>query len=452
MPVKASELQKLLPESGKKNCKECGLATCFAFAMKLANAGVALGKCTHLSAESRAQIEDLLQPPIRPVTVGRGVRQVAIGEEEVMYRHQKSFLRQPGLALYIGAGEGRDRWAEKLAKLSWQYVRLDKVSRLDLVVLGCGGQDRERYLELVRKAMEQTDAGLVLQAASAGCVVAAYGLARERNPLVCVTADSWETVVPQLQPGAAVCARAPSLEALSELSAKLKHAGVENLVLDPMSETLGDMIRQQTLMRRAALLHKFRPLGHPTLFSAQTADPGQRLLLAVGAVAKYAGIIVVDDLTRESFETLCTVRQDIYTDPRVAPTVESKVYAFNDADESSTVLVTTNFALTYYAVAGETENSKLPTYLLCQDTGGLCVLAAWSTGKFGPETIAEQVKKQGVADKVKHRQLVLPGYVARIKGELEEELPDWEIIVGPREATDLPKFLHELRRRRAGTA
>jgi acetyl-CoA decarbonylase/synthase complex subunit gamma len=449
MPVKASELQKLLPENGKKNCKECGLATCFAFAMKLANAGIALDKCTHLPAASRAQIEDMLQAPIRLVTVGVPPHQVTIGEEEVMYRHQKSFLRQPALALRIVSAASRERWAEQLAKFSWQYTRLDKVSRLDLVVLSCDCQDRARYLELVRRALAETDAALVLDAGCPGCVIEAYQLAQDRNPLVCVSAKNWQAVVPQLRPGTPVCARASSLEELAELTAKLKQAGVENLVLDPRSKNLEELVRHQTLARRAALLHKFRPLGYPTLFSTPDASPGTQLLLAVGAVAKYAGIIVLDDISREAFETLCTVRQDLYTDPRVAPTVESKVYAFNDADESAAVLVTTNFALTYYAVAGETENSKLPAYLICQDTGGLCVLAAWSTGKFVPETIAEMVKKQAVADKVKHKQLVLPGYVARIKGELEEELPGWEIIVGPREAADLPKFLHELRRRRA---
>jgi len=224
--------------------------------------------------------------------------------------------------------------------------------------------------------------------------------------------------------------------------------------LIPVPRTLADLVRDQAVIRRAALLHKFRPFGYPTLFSAAEADsdPERQLLLAAAGIAKYAGIIVLDDVSPEAFQALLTVRQDIYTDPRVAPTVEGKVYAFNEADESAAVLVTTNFALTYYAVAGEAENSKLPVYLICQDTGGLCVLAAWSTGKFVPETIAEMVKKQEMADKVIQKQLVIPGYVARIKGDLEEELPDWEILVGPREAADLPKYLQALKKRRESAA
>jgi len=454
MPVKASDIQKLLPENGKKNCKECGLATCFAFAMKIANAGIALDKCTYLSGEARLQLEDMLQPPIRQVFVGQGAQQVAIGDEEVMYRHQETFFRAPGMALQIADGENEDSWSAKIGKLGWQFERLDKTSRFALAALRYTSGDSGRYLQLVQKVMAETDAGLILLAAEADVVLAAYEASKSRNPLVCVTADNFAQVAPRLDKSAAVCARASSLEALADLVSKLKEAGLENLVLDPGSRTLPDLVRDQTVIRRAALLHKFRPFGFPTLFSAAevTSDHEQQLLLAAAGVAKYAGIIVLDDVSAEGFQALLTVRQDIYTDPRVPPTVESKVYGFNEADESALVLVTTNFALTYYAVAGEAENSKLPVYLLCQDTGGLGVLAAWSTGKLVPETIAEMVKKQAVADKVTRKQLVLPGYVARIKGDLEEELPDWEILVGPREAADLPKFLSELKKRRDSAA
>jgi len=454
MPVKASDIQKMLPENGKKNCKECGLATCFAFAMKLANAGITLDKCTYLSAEVRLQLEDMLQPPIRQVFVGQGARQVAIGEEEVMFRHQKTFFRAPGMALQIADGETEESWSAKIAKIGWQFERLDKISRFDLVALSHTSADSGKYLQLVQKVMAETDAGLILLAAEPELLLAAYEASKSRNPLVCVTAGNYAQVVPHLAKSTAVCASAAGLEALADLVGKLKEAGLENLVLDSRSSSLADLVRDQTVIHRAALLHKFRPFGFPTLFLTTriTSDLEQQMLLAAGGVAKYAGIIVLDDISLDNFQALLTVRQDIYTDPRVPPTVESKVYGFNEADNSAAVLVTTNFALTYYAVAGEAENSKLPVYLLCQDTGGLCVLAAWSTGTFGPETIAEMVKKQALADKVTHKQLVLPGYVARIKGDLEEELPDWEILVGPREAGDLPKYLNELKKRRENVA
>ncbi|GFP22611.1 acetyl-CoA decarbonylase/synthase, CODH/ACS complex subunit gamma [Candidatus Hakubella thermalkaliphila] len=454
MPVKASDIQKMLPENGKKNCKECGLATCFAFAMKLANAGITLDKCTYLSAEVRLQLEDMLQPPIRQVFIGTGARQVAIGEEEVMFRHQKTFFRAPGMALLIADGEDEESCSAKIAKIGWQFERLDKLSRFDLVALSHTSTDGGKYLQLVQKVMAETDAGLILLAAEPEVLLSAYEASKSRNPLVCVTDGNYAQVVPHLAKSAVVCASADGLDNLANLVGKLKEAGLENLVLDPGSGSLVELVRDQTMIRRAALLHKFRPFGFPTLFLAArvTSDLEQQMLLAVAGVAKYAGIIVLDDISSENFQVLLTVRQNIYTDPRVPPTVESKVYGFNEADESAAVLVTTNFALTYYAVTGEVENSKLPVFLCCQDTGGLCVLAAWSTGTFGPETIAEMVKKQALADKVTHKQLVLPGYVARIKGDLEEELPDWEILVGPREAVDIPNYLNELKKRRENVA
>ncbi|HSW36288.1 MAG TPA: acetyl-CoA decarbonylase/synthase complex subunit gamma [Candidatus Limnocylindrales bacterium] len=454
MPAKASDMQKLLPENGKKNCKECGLATCFAFAMKLANAGITLDKCPHLSAESRAQIEDMLLPPIRKVVIGRGARQVAIGEEEVMHRHQKTFFHPPGIAIQIADGEDEEVWSAKITKLGWRMERLDKISCIDLAALNFTSGNLGRYLQLVQKVLAETEVGLILMAEDADVLIAAYESAKDRNPLVCVTADNLAQVAPRLDKSAVVCVSASGLEALVDMVSKLKDAGLENLVLAPGSRTLADLIRDQTVIRRAALVNQYRPYGYPTLFSAAaaTTDTDQQFLLATAAVVKYAGIIVLDDLTENAFNALLTVRQDIYTDPRVPPTVESKVYPFNEADQAAMVLVTTNFALTYYAVAGEVENSKQPTYLLCQDTGGLCVLAAWSTGKLVPETIAEMIKKQAVDDMVTRKRLVIPGLVARLKGDLEEELPGWEIIVGPREASDLPKFLGDLKKREGSAA
>lgn len=454
MPVKASDIQKLLPDGGKKNCKECGLVTCFAFAMKLANAGIELEKCTYLAAENRAALEEMLMAPIRQVVLGQGGRQVILGEEEVMYRHQKTFLHPPAFAIQLTDEEGESIWEEKIAKLSWKFERLGKVSHIDLAVLRSRGSNSDKYLQLVKQAMAGTDAGLILEADDPDTLLAAYEICKSRDPLVCVTAENAAAVAPRLEKNTAVCARAAGLESLAGLVEKLKEAGLERLVIDPGSLTLRDLVRDQTLLRRAALQHKFRPFGYPTAFFAVDATPElePQLLLAAAAVAKYAGIVVVEDLSAELFQILATQRQDIYTDPRVPPTVESKVYTFNEADRNAAVLVTTNFALTYYAVAGEAENSKQPIYLLCQDTGGLCVLAAWSTGKLVPETIAEMVKKEGMAEKIERKQLVIPGLVARLKGDLEEELPGWEITVGPREAGDLPGFLQELKRRQEGAA
>jgi len=217
-------------------------------------------------------------------------------------------------------------------------------------------------------------------------------------------------------------------------------------VLDTGSRGLWEAVKEQILLRRAALKQGFRPLGYPTItFPCFMAEDLQGQYMMAGAfIARYAGIIVLSDFVDDYLYPLLTMRMNIYSDPRVPMTVEAKLYEINAPSPESPVLVTTNFALTYFAVAAETEGTKIPAYLVVQDTEGLCVLAAWSTGKFNGETIGEFVKKLGLEDKVKSRKIVIPGLLARIKGELEDELPGWEVIVGPREATGLASFLPEL--------
>jgi acetyl-CoA decarbonylase/synthase complex subunit gamma len=122
-------------------------------------------------------------------------------------------------------------------------------------------------------------------------------------------------------------------------------------------------------------------------------------------------------------------------------TVTEGIYEINNPDENSPVMVTTNFALTYFIVSGEIEGSRVPAYLLIKDSEGLSVMTAWAAGKFAGDDVGMFVKKSGIGDKVKHQELIIPGYAAAIAGDVEEELPGWNITVGPREAAHLPGFL-----------
>ncbi len=210
------------------------------------------------------------------------------------------------------------------------------------------------------------------------------------------------------------------------LATKLRATGIEEIVLDPSSKNLSEVIRDQTLIRRSALKKGFRPLGFPSIAFPcdMTDDKMQEALIAAGMIAKYVGIIVLSDMDKSSLLPLLVLRLNIYTDPRRPMTVEEKIYEINEPDAEAPVIVTTNFALTYFAVSSEMETSKVPSYLCIQDTEGLCVLAAWSTGKFAADTISSYIKRSGITDKVNHRNLIIPGYIAQIKGELEEALPD----------------------------
>ena len=172
-------------------------------------------------------------------------------------------------------------------------------------------------------------------------------------------------------------------------------------------------------------------------------DIFQEAIEAGVCIAKYASIVLIK--TVESWQTLAllTLRQNIYTDPQKPLQVEPKAYTIGQVSEQSPLLVTTNFSLTYYTVLGEVEASKIPSYILSVDTEGMSVLTAWAAEKFTPEKIAESLEKSGIKEKIKHNQLIIPGYVSVMSGDLEEK-SGWKVTVGPKEASGIPSFLKKL--------
>jgi acetyl-CoA decarbonylase/synthase complex subunit gamma len=240
-----------------------------------------------------------------------------------------------------------------------------------------------------------------------------------------------------------VAVKAPNVEKLAELTAKLTEAGIKDIVIDSGSRTVRQAFEDQIIIRSAALAKKFRPLGFPTIVfpCEMTDDPMKEAVIASIFVAKYGGIIVLSDFYGESLFPLLVERLNIYTDPQRPLATTEGIYPIGEPNEDSPVLITSNFSLTYFIVSGEIESSRVPTWLLVKDTEGLSVVTAWAAGKFVADAIAPFVKKCGIADKVKHRKLVIPGQAAAESGGLEEELADWEILVGPREGAHIPAYL-----------
>jgi acetyl-CoA decarbonylase/synthase complex subunit gamma len=243
-----------------------------------------------------------------------------------------------------------------------------------------------------------------------------------------------------------VAIKAARVEDLGPLTIRLKEAGIEGVVMDPGSTDLLSAVRDQTLIRRAALKQSFRPLGYPTIgFPCfMTNDRMSETILASIFMIKYAGVIVLSHIDEHTLLPLLAQRLNIYTDPRIPMSMEENVYAVNNPDADSPVLITSNWALTYFLVASEVEASKVPAWLLVKEAGGLGILTAWAAGKFSGDSIAPFVKKSGIESKVNHRHLIIPGKVARIRGELKEGLPDWDIIVGPGDANEIPAYLSKL--------
>ena len=138
---------------------------------------------------------------------------------------------------------------------------------------------------------------------------------------------------------------------------------------------------------------------------------------------------------------MLALRENIYTDPQTPIQVQPGLYEIGDPTPDSPFYVTTNFSITYFSVANEISGSGIPGWLLVADAEGMSVLTAWAAGKFDAERIAKAVKACGAEDKLNHKKLIIPGHVAVLLGEIEEELPGWKILVGPREAVQIPSYV-----------
>jgi acetyl-CoA decarbonylase/synthase complex subunit gamma len=445
MPVAGSEIVKMLP--GRKPCRDCGFPTCFAFAMKLASGGTTVDKCPYLSDETKEKLLDLLAPPIKLVTVGAGDTVVQIGNEEVIYRHEKTFVHSPGIALLISDKDDNAKIEGKIRKmkdLQFPWVGVDLEA--DLLALRFESGSKDRFLALVKKVQESTDLGLILVSEDVDVLFAARDICADRHPLVYpITEENIDEAIPKIKESLTpVGVHGHSVEELVPLTTKLKDAGIEELVLDAGSENLLDAIRDQTFVRKAALKQGFKPLGYPTIaFPCFIAKDGLKEILVGSAfINKWASIIVFSDFDQYSLLPILVQRLNIYTDPRFPMAVEEKYYEVGEPDEYSPVLVTSNWALTYFLVSSAIEATKVPAYVCVKDAEGLGVLTAWAAGKFSGDSVGTFIKKSGIGDRVKHRKLVIPGKVARIKGELEDALNlEWEITIGPRETTGIGAFL-----------
>jgi len=445
MPLTGIEIFKLLP---KTNCGECGVPTCLAFAMKLASGKAELSDCPHVSEEARTKLEEASAPPILPVTIGVGDRALKIGGETVMFRHEKRFENPPGLAILISDTMTDAEINSRLEKCQQlQYQRVGVTLRPELVAVKNDSGDAGRFEAVVNKVKQNSDCGIILMSNNPDVLAAGLKVCADRKPLLyAATEDNLDKVASLARESSCpVAVKASSLEGLAQLTGKMTEAGIKNMVIDSGSRTVRQAFEDQVIIRGAALNKKFRPLGFPTITfpGEMTDDPMKEAVIASMFVAKYGGIIVLSDFQGESLFPLLVERMNIYTDPQRPLATDEGIYEINNPDENSPVLITSNFSLTYFIVSGEIENSKVPGWLLVKDTEGLSVMTAWAAGKFSADIIAPFVKKCGIGDKAKHRKLVIPGYLAPESGGLEEELPGWEILVGPREGAHIPAYLKE---------
>lgn len=433
MALSGIQIYKLLPQT---NCKECGFPTCLAFAMKLAAKQVELGACPYVSEESKKQLAESAAPPIRLVALKGAGAEVKAGNEVVMFRHEKTFYNKPGLFIHVKASDP-DLAAKVAAADAYKvnYVGMDfTVDGFALVL----DSDAAAAIQTVRGATKRP---LILIGDAAALQAGLSACGGETPLLYAADASNAEALAELAKGKAALTVKADSLEALADLTQKIQAKGVEDMVLDLGGKNLSEWLTRSTQVRRLALKANFRALGYPVIaFPCDAQDEG---IAAAQAIAKYAGFIVLSEFKPELLYPLLVLRENIYTDPQKPIQVQPGVYEINQPKPESPVLVTTNFSITYFSVANEVEGSGLPAWLVVTDAEGMSVLTAWAAGKFDAERIAKAIKGFDVASKVSKKRVVLPGHVAVLSGELEAELPDWEIRVGPREAVDLPAFMKQ---------
>ncbi len=439
MGLTGLEIYKQLP---KKNCGECGPPTCLAFAMALANGKAQLDTCPYVSDEARANLESASAPPIALVKAGVGDNVVEMGDETELFRHDKKFYHETSIGFKVSdtlSDADLEAKAKEIDDLKFERVGLQY--KIQFVAVVNDSKDAAKFKNAVGKVAANTAVAPMLISEDPAAIEAALEVVADRKPVInAATAGNYEKMT-ELAKGknCPLVVKAEGLEALAGLVEKVVAAGHKQLLLDSGQTETARVIADLVQMRRQAIKKKFRPFGYPSIAFTTEEDPLAEINQAVAYVSKYASVIILNTTEKAHVLPLLAWRQNLYTDPQVPIQVEEKLHEVGEVDDNSPVYVTTNFSLTYYSVEGEVESTKIPSYILSVDTDGTSVLTAYAAGKYEAEKIASVMKRVGLDDRVKHRNLVIPGYVAVLKGKLEEA-SGWNVIVGPREASGIVAF------------
>ena len=442
MALSGVEIFKLLP---KTNCKKCGHPTCLAFAMKLAQRQASIDACPDVSEEAKQKLGEASAPPIRPITLGVGDKAVKMGEETVLFRHEKKFIHPCAFAVEVKDTQDKDS-ISKIVKdiLESEIDRVGQKLRIDAIFVHNVSGDSQKIQDTVKMILEQASTiPLIIHTRDAIVADAVMKIAKDNKPILFgadeTNIEAFAGVAKNHKVALGISAK--GLEALVGLTEKAKGIGVEDIVIDSGARTAKEILKDNVLIRRAAIKKGFKPLGYPIITFAQRDDELLETMIAGLAIAKYSSIVVMSSVQRWKSLALFTLRQNLYTDPQVPMQVEQKIYKIGEPAGDAPFMITTNFSLTYFIVSGEIENSKVPARLAVMDSEGLSVLTAWAAGKFTASKIAAFIQESGIADEIDKKELIIPGYVAILSGAIEEKLPGWKITVGPREANAIPAFL-----------
>ena len=442
MALKGLDIFKLSP---KKNCKECGSPTCMAFCMKVAQGAISIDKCPYFSEDAKAMLNEATAPAMKTITFGKDHK---LGGETVMFRHEKTLVNKNLYSVPVCTCMTEEEVDKKLADMAKiDYERIGERMYVETIFVRNAGTDAAAYTKLVEKAAA-TGRDLILECWDVECAKAALAVCKDSKPILDgATPANWEAMNEVAKEnGVVLGVWAESISDLYDTVKKLEAAGNKNLVLDVTGKTAKETLANAVLVRRTAIKDGDRSFGYPSIVNlAKLCGGDMHLETAYAAMftEKYASIIVLDNMTYAQALPLYGLRQNIFTDPQKPMKVESKIYPLNGADENSPCALTVDFALTYFLVSGELERSNQPVNLIITDASGMSVLTAWAAGKFSSTSVKKTFADLDIENKIKNRTLIIPGKVAVMKGEIAEKLPGWNVVVGPTEAVQLPKYMKD---------
>ena len=455
------DVYKLLP---KTNCKECGQDNCMAFATKIVNREIEIDSCKPLlkpeNAKNYAKLKDLLKPAVKEITVGVGDKAKKIGGKLVMYRHEFTYKNPTAIAIDVTDEMPENEVVTRVQKAeNFNFEYIGNTLRLDMVAVRSTSEDPDKFKSCVKKVSESTKLPMILCTLNPTVAEAGLMAAPKARPLLyAATTENWKDMAElALMYNCPIVVSAPNdLTSLVSLAKTLIAYGVTDIVLDPgtfPAEGLSDTINNFTMLRRAATkggeeLAGLPLLGVPMVAWTDKGDTAEDLIkwresyIASMLVVRYADVLIMHGNDGWSLLPITVLRQNIYTDPRKPVAVAPGLKVFGTPDENSPVLFTSNFALTYYTVASDIESNKVNAYLIVVETEGSAIDSGVAGRKLTAEKVADAIKESNIESKVKHKRIISPGKASRISGEIEE-LSGWKVLVGPRDSSEIPKYLIE---------
>jgi len=458
------DVYKLLPQT---NCGQCGESSCMAFAAKVADRVADIRQCKPLFEDPKYKsklqaVLELVRPPVKDVTIGVPPNQVVIGNKVVMYRHELTWYNPTAIAIDVTDEMEQQALIDRAKAVeSFVFERIGQPLKLNLIALRCTSDSPEKFAKAADVISKNVSLPLILCSYNPDVIEEALTVVGDKRPLIyAATKDNWREMLDLASKyKCPIVISAPgNLDMLKSLASTYVSAGIEDIVLDPGTFIRGDSLAETvnifTMLRRAAIEKEDKSVGFPLMavpavvWMEPEGDEVEKKMkesyIASILMTRFADLMIMHSLDFWALMPLLVWRQNVYTDPRVPPSVKPGVYEIGKPTDASPVFITGNFALTYFLVKGDIENSKIDAYLVVTDSEGISVESSVAGRRLTAEKFAEAIKSSGLDKKLKKKVLVIPGRAARLSGELEELLPGWKVLVGPRDSSGIPEYVERV--------